>query len=311
GDFADKNIISVKQFDRQDVEALFIETEDMEAMVRADNRSQLLADHVVANLFYQPSTRTFLSFEAAAQRLGAGTISTQGVEYSSISKGETLEDTIRTVAQYADTVTLRHPEKGSASRAARAADVPVINGGDGTGEHPTQALLDLYTIEEEFESVDGLTVTMLGDLKHGRTVHSLARLLALYDVRLNYVSPEQLTMPQEIIDELNGTVTQAATTDLREVIGDSDVLYVTRVQEEYFNDPEEYATHKGGYVVDEKVMRAASDDMIVMHPLPRIDEIHPSVDHDPRAVYFDQVENGMFVRMALLALVNGRSIEEA
>jgi aspartate carbamoyltransferase len=306
GDFEGKSIVSIGQFERSDVEMVLGEATEMADMVATEGCNELLGGLVVANLFYQPSTRTFLSFEAAAKRLGADTISTQGVEYSSISKGETLEDTIRTVERYAGTIALRHPDKGSAARAAQASRVPIINGGDGIGEHPTQALLDLYTIGKKLDTVDGLTVTMVGDLKHGRTVHSLARLLALHDVRLNYVSPEQLAMPEEIVEELGDGASQTATTDLSEVIGDSDVLYVTRVQEEYFENPEDYARHKGEYIIDEGVMKRAQDDMIVMHPLPRVDEIHPGVDHDPRAVYFDQVEAGMYVRMALLALVNGR-----
>lgn len=309
GDFAGKSIVCVNQFEPEDVRQLFGETEAMAEMVSDEGKSDLLGNLTIANLFYQPSTRTFMSFEAAAKRLGASTLPTQGVEYSSISKGETLEDTIRTVERYADTIALRHPEQGSAGRAANASRVPVINGGDGIGEHPTQALLDLYTIENSLGSAEGLTVTMLGDLKHGRTVHSLARLLAMHDVRLNYVSPRQLAMPEDVTRELDGKVGQYATEDIHEVIVESDVLYVTRVQKEHF-EPEEYARHKGAYVVDEQVMEQAKGDMIVMHPLPRVDEIHPAVDHDPRAVYFDQVENGMYIRMGLLALVNGRSIRK-
>jgi aspartate carbamoyltransferase len=307
GNFTDKSIVRIDQFQPADVRQLFEEAENMAEMVAVEGQNDLLHDLTIANLFYQPSTRTFLSFEAAAKRLGATTISTQGVEYSSISKGETLEDTIRTVERYADTIALRHPEQGSAERAANTSGVPIINGGDGIGEHPTQALLDLYTIEESFESVEGLTVTMLGDLKHGRTVHSLARLLAMHNVHLNYVSPVQLAMPENIVEELSGRVKQHATDDIHDVIGESDVLYVTRVQKEHF-EPEDYARHKGAYVIDEQVMKMAKTDMILMHPLPRVDEIHPGVDHDSRAVYFDQVENGMYIRMALLALVNGRSV---
>ncbi len=309
GNFNGKSIVCINQFEPADVRLLFGEAEAMADMVETESKSDLLGDLTVANLFYQPSTRTFLSFEAAAKRLGAATISTQGVEYSSISKGETLEDTIRTVERYADTIAMRHPEQGSADRAANASRIPIINGGDGIGEHPTQALLDLYTIEDTLGSAEGLTVTMLGDLKHGRTVHSLARLLAMHDVRLNYVSPRQLAMPDEVTRELDGKVGQYATEDIHEVIVESDVLYVTRVQKEHF-EPEEYARHKGAYVVDEEIMKQAKGDMIVMHPLPRVDEIHPSVDHDPRAVYFDQVENGMYIRMGLLALINGRSIQQ-
>jgi aspartate carbamoyltransferase len=311
GDFAHKDIISIDQFEREDVEQLMREADGMATMVQEQGRGDLLSDLVIANLFYEPSTRTFLSFEAAAKRLGAATIATQGVEYSSISKGETLEDTIRTVERYADTIAMRHPDQGAAAKAAVVSRIPIINGGDGVGEHPTQALLDLYTIKHKLGSVEDLTVTMVGDLKNGRTVHSLAKLLALYGARLNYVSPSVLNMPEELTDELSlRGIKQYATENIEEVIGESEVIYMTRVQKERFkDDPEEYERIiQGSYVVDEAVMEQANPETILMHPLPRVDEIHPSVDSDPRAAYFDEVEAGMYVRMGLLALVNGRSI---
>lgn len=310
GDFTDKSIVSIKQFDLADVEQVMAEAERMAIMAHTQGRSQLLADKLVANLFYEPSTRTFMSFEAAAKRLGAGTIATQGVEYSSISKGETLEDTIRTVERYASVIDMRHPQVGAAAVAASVARVPIINGGDGNGEHPTQALLDLFTIREEAvdHQPENLTVTMLGDLKNGRTVHSLARLLAMYGTKLNFVAPPQLKMPEDIKYELNGAV-QAETGELNEVLGDTDVLYVTRVQKERFEDKEEYEALKDHYVITADIMEQANPTMILMHPLPRVNEIHPDVDKDPRAKYFDQVENGMYVRMALLALVLGRGAQ--
>ena len=307
GDFTGKSIVSIRQFELADVEQVITEAEHMAVMAHTQGRSQLLADKLVANLFYEPSTRTFLSFEAAAKRLGAETIATQGVEYSSISKGETLEDTIRTVERYADVIDMRHPTVGAAAVAASVARVPILNGGDGNGEHPTQALLDLFTIREEAvtHQPQDLTVTMLGDLKNGRTVHSLARLLSLYGTKLNFVAPHQLKMPDTITHELNGVV-QAETENLDEVLGDTDVLYVTRVQKERFEDQAEYEALKDHYVIGPDTMERANPTMILMHPLPRVNEIHPDVDKDPRAKYFDQVENGMFVRMALLALVLGR-----
>jgi aspartate carbamoyltransferase len=209
---------------------------------------------------------------------------------------------------YTDAIVLRHPEMGSAARAAAAAEKPVINAGDGPGEHPTQALLDAYTIREEMGGIDGLTVTMLGDLKYGRTVHSLAKLLTLYDVRINYVSPEILQMPELLVKDVDAAgIEQYATTDLDEVLADTDVLYVTRIQKERFEDPSEYDQVKDSYVITSETLGAAKERMIVMHPLPRVGEIATEVDADPRAAYFRQMEYGMYVRMALLALVLGRA----
>lgn len=308
GDFKGKDVVSIAQFERPDVDEVLQEADAMVKAVDRRGRIDLLSDLVVANLFFEPSTRTFMSFEAAAKRLGAATIAVQGVQYSSISKGETLADTIRTVASYADAISMRHPEAGSALIAAEASRVPVINGGDGVGEHPTQALLDLYTIKQNVGEIDGKKITMIGDLKHGRTVHSLAQLLALYGAELNYVSPESLAMPSELVKKLSAAgVRQYATTDLLEVIPETDVAYVTRVQGERFANPQEYEAIKDAYIVNAEVMEGAKRDMILMHPLPRVNEISTEVDSDPRAVYFDQVENGMYVRMALLALTAGRS----
>lgn len=307
-DFTGKDVVSIGQFNRNDVEVVMREAAIVAAGVREGGLDRSLSGMLVANLFYEPSTRTFLSFEAAAKRLGADTIATQGVEYSSISKGETLEDTIRTVERYADIITLRHSRVGAAALAATVAEKPVINAGDGVGEHPTQALLDLFTIRQKLGHTDGLRVTMVGDLKNGRTVHSLARLLAMHEVQLNYVSPKELAMPEALTWELaDSGARQHATPDLDEVLPETDVLYVTRIQKERFENEAAYLQHKGRYVVDRSAMDRAPADMILMHPLPRVGEISLEVDADPRAVYFDQVENGMFVRMALLTLIAGRS----
>jgi aspartate carbamoyltransferase len=230
------------------------------------------------------------------------------VRYSSVSKGESLPDTVRTLEAYADVIVLRHPEVGSAALAAQYARKPVINAGDGVGEHPTQALLDLFTIQEELNQIDGLTVTMLGDLKYGRTVHSLARLLSLYNIKINYVSPDILRMPDEIISELNEKgIQQTAYTQLEAVLPTTDVLYVTRVQKERFTDPEAYETVKNAFVLTADLMKNAKEKMIVMHPLPRVGEISMDVDDDPRAAYFRQMEYGLYVRMALLAMVLGKA----
>ncbi len=303
-----KDIISVKQFGREDLEYIFAVSHEMHDMVDHIGTFDLLKGKILANLFYEPSTRTSSSFTAAMERLGGSVIPINEVKYSSVSKGESLADTVRTLECYADVIVLRHPEVGSAAIAANAAHKPVLNAGDGIGEHPTQALLDAFTIREEIGHLDGLTVTLLGDLKHGRTVHSLARLLSLYKVKLNYVAPDILRMPPELIDELKAKkIEQAEFTTLDQPLPETDVLYVTRVQKERFADEAVYESVKGAYVIDSKVMKAAKERMIVMHPLPRVGEISPEFDDDPRAAYFRQMEYGLYVRMALLAMVLGKA----
>jgi len=303
-----KDIISVKQFSREDLEYIFAVAHEMHDMVDHVGTFDLLKGKILANLFYEPSTRTSSSFTAAMERLGGSVIPINEVKYSSVSKGESLPDTVRTLECYADVIVLRHPEVGSAAIAARAARKPVINAGDGIGEHPTQALLDAFTIKEELGHLDGLTVTLLGDLKHGRTVHSLARLLSLYKVKLNYVAPDILRMPAELIDELKAKgLEQAGYTALDQPLPQTDVLYVTRVQKERFTDEAVYESVKGAYIIDPKVMKTAKERMIVMHPLPRVGEISPEFDDDPRAAYFRQMEYGLYVRMALLAMVLGKA----
>jgi len=305
-----KDIISVKQFSRADLEYVFGVAHEMRGMVERVGTFDLLKGKILANLFYEPSTRTSSSFTAAMERLGGSVIPINEVKYSSVTKGESLSDTVRTLECYADVIVLRHPETGSAAIAAKAARKPVINAGDGTGEHPTQALLDTFTIFEELGEgqVDGMTVTMLGDLKYGRTVHSLARLLSLFKVKLNYVSPDILKMPKEVMDEV-GTqgIPQAEFNTLDKVLPETDVLYVTRVQKERFENPEDYEKVKGAYVIEPDMMKAAKKEMIVMHPLPRVGEISVDFDDDPRAAYFRQMEYGLYVRMALLAMVLGKA----
>jgi len=304
-----KDIISVKQFSRDDLEYVFGVAHEMRGMVERIGTFDLLKGKILANIFYEPSTRTSSSFTAAMERLGGSVIPINEVKYSSVTKGESLSDTVRTMECYADVIVLRHPETGSAAIAAKAARKPVINAGDGIGEHPTQALLDTFTIMEELGRLDNLNVTMLGDLKYGRTVHSLARLLSSFNgIKLNYVSPEILRMPQEVMDEVTKrNVPQAEYSSLEEVLPETDVLYVTRVQKERFEDPAEYEKVKGAYVIDPAVMKPAKKDMIVMHPLPRVTEISMDFDDDPRAAYFRQMEYGLYVRMALLAMVLGKA----
>jgi aspartate carbamoyltransferase catalytic subunit len=306
--FYGKDILSVKQFSRLDLGYIFAVAREMREMVMRVGTFDLLKGKILASLFYEPSTRTSSSFTSAMERLGGSVIPINEVRYSSVSKGESLPDTIRTLECYADVIVLRHPEVGASALAAQYAQKPVINAGDGVGEHPTQALLDLFTVISELGEVDGLTITMLGDLKYGRTVHSLARLLSLYNVRLNYVSPEILRMPPEIIAEMNlKGIPQFETDNLDVVLAESDVLYVTRVQKERFEDQAEYESVKGAFVISAESMQQAKQHMIVMHPLPRVGEISMEVDDDPRAAYFRQMEYGLYVRMALLAMVLGKA----
>jgi aspartate carbamoyltransferase catalytic subunit len=305
-----KDIISVKQFSRNDLEYVFGVAHEMRGMVERVGTFDLLKGKILANLFYEPSTRTSSSFTAAMERLGGSVIPINEVKYSSVTKGESLTDTIRTLECYADVIVLRHPETGSAAIAAKAARKPIINAGDGIGEHPTQALLDTFTIFEELGAgqIDGMTVTMLGDLKYGRTVHSLARLLSLFKVKINYVSPDILRMPREVMDEVGMKgIPQTEFESLEKVLPETDVLYVTRVQKERFEDPADYEKVRGAYVIDPQIMEAAKREMIVMHPLPRVGEISVDFDDDPRAAYFRQMEYGLYVRMALLGMVLGKA----
>ncbi len=304
-----KDILSVKQFSRADLEYIFRVAHEMRIMVERIGTFDLLKGKILANLFYEPSTRTSSSFMAAMQRLGGAVIPISEVKYSSVAKGESLPDTVRTLGCYADVIVIRHPEVGSAALAARHAKKPVINAGDGVGEHPTQALLDTFTIREELGRLDNLTVTMLGDLKYGRTVHSLARLMTQFDgTKLNYVSPDILRMPKDVMDEVGEKkVPQAEYSALDKVLPETDVLYVTRVQRERFEDQAVYEKVKEAFIVTPEVMKPAKPRMIVMHPLPRVTEISMDFDDDPRAAYFRQMEYGLYVRMALLAMVLGKA----
>ncbi|GBD09523.1 Aspartate carbamoyltransferase catalytic subunit [Candidatus Thermoflexus japonica] len=304
-----QDILSVSQFNRENLAYLFDVAEEMRELVRRVGACDLLKGYVMACVFYEPSTRTSSSFIAAMERLGGAVIPiTQGVQFSSVAKGESLPDTIKTLEQYSDVIVLRHPEVGAAKIAADVAEVPVINAGDGIGEHPTQALLDLFTIREELGRIDGLHIAMVGDLRFGRTVHSLTRLLTMYDVRLSFVSPEILRLPLDLMNEVRAKgIPVYETYDVADVIEDVDVLYVTRVQKERFTDLNAYEQVKNYYVITPELMKRAKERMIVMHPLPRVGEIDPAVDRDPRAAYFRQVANGLYIRMALLAAVLGKA----
>ena len=303
--FYQKSIISVDQFSAGDVALIFKHAVDYQKRIHAGDVINELQGKILCALFYEPSSRTFSSFVTAMQRLGGGFIPIQGVQFSSVVKGETLEDTIRVFSNYADVIALRHSEEGAAKRAADVAFVPVINAGDGVGEHPTQALLDLFTIHQKFGKTTGLKIAMVGDLKYGRTVHSLSKLLSLYPKNTIYfVEPEESKMPDDIVNVLKKRGVNTTHVDrIEDIVGDIDVLYMTRVQKERMA-PEIYEKIKGRFVLTTKLANALKKEAIIMHPLPRIDEIVRDVDKNPRSVYFtDEVRNGMFVRMALLRLV--------
>ncbi|EGD95673.1 protein kinase subdomain-containing protein [Trichophyton tonsurans CBS 112818] len=302
--FRHKHILSVNQFNRSDLHLLFTVAQEMRLGVQRQGVLDILKGRVLCTLFYEPSTRTSASFDTAMQRLGGRTVAI-ATQHSSAQKGETLQDTIRTLACYSDAVVLRHPEESSASTAAKFSPVPIINGGNGSQEHPTQAFLDLFTIREELGTVSGITVTFTGDLKHGRTVHSLIKLLQFYQVRIQLVSPKALSLPEDIRQQVIRSAQLIVETHelTPEVVARSDVLYCTRVQKERFADQEEYERLKNSFVIDNSIMNQAKSQMVVMHPLPRNAEIDEQVDFDQRAAYFRQMRYGLYCRMALLALV--------
>jgi carbamoyl-phosphate synthase/aspartate carbamoyltransferase/dihydroorotase len=322
---AGKHILTVDMFHKEHLNDIFTLASVFKARIHKDRSlDEVLRGKVMASVFYEVSTRTSCSFAAAMQRLG-GRVIYMDETSSSVKKGESLEDSIAVMAGYADVVVLRHPEPGAVGRVSNTCRKPILNAGDGIGkvdqkysiniinekliyfflgEHPTQALLDIFTIREEIGTVNGLTITMVGDLKHGRTVHSLARLLTLYNVNLNYVSPSNLGMPNRIIQFVESKgIKQNITTSLESVLAETDVLYMTRIQKERFPTEDEYQKACGHYVITPSVMTKAKRRMIVMHPLPRVFEISKQFDTDPRAAYFRQAEYGMYVRMSLLAMV--------
>ena len=307
GSFKGKDILHGNQFSKKDIEAIIKNASNFEKDLKKRDSLTLLRGKILANLFYEPSTRTRLSFEAAMQRLGGGVISMGSVESSSVAKGETLTDTARTVSQYADVIVIRHPRTGSAREAADAVPIPVINAGDGTGQHPTQALLDIYTIKKELGSLNHLTVSMVGDLKNGRTVHALSELLSLFKTSLYFVSPQVLRMPEEITSGLKEKGIEVVETgDMLEAANKSNVIYMTRIQKERFGDLSEYERVKGSYIINRAFLDRVRKKITILHPLPRVDEIDPEVDTYPGAAYFRQMRNGVFVRMALLAMIFGK-----
>jgi aspartate carbamoyltransferase catalytic subunit len=301
--FKDRDIVSIKDFSREEIDYILKTATTMESIAKSG--SDILKGKILATLFFEPSTRTRLSFEAAINKLGGTAIGFAEPKVAAIKKGENLADTIRVVEKYADVLVLRHPLEGAARLAAEFSDVPVINAGSGAEEHPTQALLDLYTILKEKGTIDGLNITLMGDLRYGRTVHSLAYALSLYNVNLFLVSPMLLRMRKEVSEAIKKRIRIREETAIGEVMPKTDVLYVTRIQEERFPDPAEYAKVRGTYKIDLNTLRDAKEDMIIMHPLPRVDEIDHTVDNTPHARYFQQVWNGIVMRTALLALIFG------
>ncbi len=302
-----QDILHGNQFSKKDLDAIMKVAAGFEKELKTKGSLSLLKGKLLASLFYEPSTRTRLSFDAAMQRLGGGVVSMGSVESSSVAKGETLTDTARTVAQYADVIVLRHPKIGSAKEAADAVDIPVLNAGDGAGQHPTQALLDLYTIKKELGTLKDLTVSLVGDLKNGRTVHALTEVLSHFGVRFYLVSPGLLRMPEEVTLRLRDKGLEVTETeDLAMAASKSDVVYMTRIQKERFADVSEYEKVKGSYILYRDFVDGLKKKITILHPLPRVDEIHPSVDTYAGAAYFRQMRNGVYIRMALLAMVLGK-----
>uniref|UniRef100_A0A9I9D7A8 aspartate carbamoyltransferase n=2 Tax=Cucumis melo TaxID=3656 RepID=A0A9I9D7A8_CUCME len=301
------DVIEAQQFDREILNYIFEVALDMEKIEKSSSKSQMLKGYLMATLFYEPSTRTRLSFESAMKRLGGEVLTTENArEFSSAAKGETLEDTIRTVEGYSDIIVMRHFESGAAKKAAATASIPIINAGDGPGQHPTQALLDVYTIQREIGKLDGIKVGLVGDLANGRTVRSLAYLLAKYkDVKIYFVSPDVVKMKDDIKDYLTSQDVKWEECDnLMEVASECDVVYQTRIQRERFGERIDlYEQARGKYIVDKNVLKVMQRHAVVMHPLPRLDEITVDVDEDPRAAYFRQAKNGLYIRMALVKLL--------
>ncbi len=303
--FTGRDIITTEDLSKEDILKIMETSGRMEKMVEKEKIGKIMEDRIVAVIFLEPSTRTRLSFVTAVHRVGAKPIVVADAKSSSQSKGESLEDTARTIEGYADCIVVRQPVIGGARRMADAAAVPVINGGDGAGQHPTQALLDLYTIIKEKGSLEGLKVAMVGDLKFGRTVHSLSYALAPFNPEYIYCSPGALKMPESITADMKArNIPVYETENIKEAV-QADIVYMTRVQRERFDDPAEYDRLKGSYILSRKLVEEGQKDLIVLHPLPRVDEISTDVDDLPNAAYFRQAHNGVYLRMALLALVTG------
>ena len=304
--FKGRDIISIKDFSKNEIDYILKNANKMVDYAKGEKNTDILKGKILSSLFFEPSTRTRLSFESSMNRLGGRVIGFADPTATSQKKGESLADTIRMADSYSDIIVIRHPQEGAARLAAEFAEAPVLNAGDGAGRHPTQCLLDLFTITSEKKKIEGKNIVLLGDLKYGRTVHSLAYALSLYGANLTFVSPESLKMPTEVINECKELGIQPKnTSNLETSIKNADVLYVTRIQKERFPDAEEYNKVVGIYKVNKYLLKKAQKDLIIMHPLPRVTEIHPEIDKTRHALYFKQAFNGVPVRMALLSLVIG------
>ncbi len=306
-DYLNTSILSSKQFDQPSLNKLFDLSDKMVPFFTGQEKTDLLKGKIMSTIFFEPSTRTRFSFEIAMQKLGGAVVSNSDmVKTSSVKKQETLYDTGKVLSQMVDLIVMRHPKPYTVMALDEGSDVPVINAGDGVNDHPTQGLLDIYTIYKNFnKKIDGLKIGMVGDLKHSRVIHAQCNLLRNYDIEFVFISPKGLRIPSSIKRDIKK---YTETEDLYSVIGDVDVVSHTRIQEERFKTEEEYLKYKGVYVIDKKSMELAKQDMIILSPLPRVDELTKDVDDDKRAKYFEQVKNGVLLRMALITLVLGEKI---
>ena len=299
-----KHVVSIEDLDNKRIMGLLKRAKQLVPVAEGKKKSKALDGKILATCFFEPSTRTRLSFESAMQRLGGTCIGFADPKSTSTYKGETLSDAVRMISAYSDIMVLRHPQEGAAVLASEISDVPVINGGDGAGQHPTQTLLDLFTINDECGKIKNLRVGLLGDLRYGRTVHSLAEALSRFDNELHFISPDTLKMPDNVTSELKGNWKEH--TRLDSVLKNLDVLYVTRIQRERFPDREDYENVAGAYKIDLNTLRNAKSSLKILHPLPRVDEINPEVDDTKHAVYFKQAFNGVPIRMAILEALIGK-----
>lgn len=297
-----RSLVSITDYNKEEINYILDLAEEFEK----DQRQQILNKHVIASIFFEPSTRTRLSFESAVQYLGGRIIGFASADTSSVKKGESLKDTILTVSNYSDLIVMRNPLDGSARYASEVSPVPIINAGDGANQHPTQCLLDLYSIRKTQGTLDNIDIVMVGDLKYGRTVHSLVQALSLFGATFHFVSPESLKMPSAVKTWVkNANLEYHQYTDLSEAIPKADILYMTRVQGERFPDPLEYERVKNAYILKNKMLDNSKENMRVLHPLPRVNEINEDVDSNPKAYYFQQAKNGVYVRQALIAAILG------
>ncbi len=297
-----RSLVSITDYSKEEI----IHILDLAEGFEKDQRQQILDRHVIASIFFEPSTRTRLSFESAVQYLGGSIIGFASADTSSVKKGESLKDTILTISNYSDLIVMRNPMDGSARYASEVSPVPIINAGDGANQHPTQCLLDLYSIRKTQGSLDNIHIAMIGDLKYGRTVHSLVQALSLFGATFHFVSPESLKMPSAVKTWIkNANLEYYQYTDIMDIMPMADILYMTRIQGERFPDPLEYEKVKNSYILENSMLDNSKDNMRVLHPLPRVNEINEDIDDNPKAYYFQQAKNGVYVRQALIAAILG------